>query len=68
MRFEVQGMTLLHLGPLQLEVFSRPSAGMMIPSIREQNPADVHEQGRDLGDFSHEAGNGEEWPVGRVIG
>jgi hypothetical protein len=42
-RFEVQSVPLLHVGPLQLEMFRRPSAGMMIPSIGEQDTADVQE-------------------------
>jgi hypothetical protein len=34
-------MPLLHLGPLQLEVFRRPFAGMMIPPVGEQDTADI---------------------------
>jgi hypothetical protein len=34
-------MPLLHLGPLQLEVLSCPSARMMIPAVVEQDTADI---------------------------
>ena len=40
-------MPLLHLGPVQLKMFRRPPAGMMIPAVGEQDTADVHKQGFD---------------------
>ena len=57
--FKVQAMPLLHLGPVQLEMFHRPPAGKMIPAVGEQDPADVHEQGFDRSGFVHGAGGGE---------
>src|ERR1019366_6873134 len=44
---EGQLMPILHLGPLQLEVLRRPSAGMMIPTVGEQDTADIQKQCRD---------------------
>jgi hypothetical protein len=44
---EVQLMPILHLGPLQREVCRRPFAGMMIPSVGEQDTADIQKQRRD---------------------
>jgi hypothetical protein len=41
-------MPLLHFGPPQLEVLGRPSAGMMIPSVGEQDPADIQKKRRNL--------------------
>lgn len=38
---EVQAMPACHLGPLQLEVFRRTPARMMIPPVGEQNSADM---------------------------
>jgi hypothetical protein len=43
MAFEGQTMPILHLRPLQIEVLRRLSAGDMIPSVVEQNTADIHE-------------------------
>ena len=51
--FKVQGMPLLHFGPLQLEVLCRPPARMMIPSIGEQDPADVQKQASNCSRFLH---------------
>jgi len=45
---KVQAVPILHLSPLQVEVSGRPSAGMMIPPVREQDTADIHKQRRDL--------------------
>src|ERR1017187_5271295 len=59
--FKVQAMPLFHLCPVQLKMFRRPPAGMMIPAIGEQDTADVHKQGRDWCSFFHEAGSGEVW-------
>ncbi len=42
-------MPILHLGQLQPEVRRRPFAGMMIPSVGEQDSADIQKQRRDLG-------------------
>ena len=47
MGFEGQAMPLLHLGPLQLEVFRRPSASLMIPPVGEQDTADIQKQRSD---------------------
>ena len=41
---KVQAVPILHLSPLQVEILSGPSAGMVIPSIGEQNAADIHKQ------------------------
>jgi hypothetical protein len=37
-------MPIFHLGQLQLEVRRRPFAGMMIPPVRKQDPADIQKQ------------------------
>jgi hypothetical protein len=50
---EVQIMPILHLGPVQLEAFSCPSAGMMIPPVGEQNPAGIEKNADDRSRFSH---------------
>ncbi len=44
MGFEDQAMPIFHLRPLQLEVLRRPSAGMMIPPVGEQDTADIQKQ------------------------
>ena len=44
---EGQVMPILHLGPLQLEVCRRPFAGLMSPSVGEQDAADIQKQRRD---------------------
>ena len=44
---EVQPMPVLHLGPLKVKLTGRPSAGMMIPAVREQHAADIQKQCRD---------------------
>ena len=67
MRFEVQRVSILHLGQLQLEVGRRPLAGMMIPPIGEQDTPDVQEQGRDRIGFFHKVGGWEVWQIGLVI-
>jgi hypothetical protein len=41
--FEGQGMPLLHLGPLQLEVLRHLSAGNMVPPVVEEDTADIQE-------------------------
>ena len=46
-------MPILHLGPLQLKVCGRPFARMMIPSVGEQDPADIQEEASDRGRLSH---------------
>jgi len=40
-------MPILHLGPLQLEMFRRPLSRMMIPSIAEQDTADIQKYAGD---------------------
>ena len=45
---EVQAVPILHLSPVQVEVSGRPSAGMMIPPVCEQDTADIDKQRRDL--------------------
>jgi hypothetical protein len=67
-RFKVQRVPLFHLRPFQLEMFGRPSAGMMIPAIGEQDATDVEEKGCNRGGSLHDAGNWEVWQIGRVIG
>jgi hypothetical protein len=49
-------------------MFGRPSAGMMIPAIGEQDATDVEEKGCNRGGSLHDAGNWEVWQIGRVIG
>jgi len=46
-RFEDQAMTLIHLCPIQFEVFGRSFARKMVPTIREQHPAYIHKQRRN---------------------
>src|SRR5678815_6038589 len=46
-------MLFLHLGPLQLEVRRRPLAGVMIPPVGEQDPADIQEHAGDRSRFLH---------------
>jgi hypothetical protein len=41
---EGQVMSILHLGQLQFEVHRRPSAGMMIPPVGEQDSPDIQKQ------------------------
>jgi hypothetical protein len=48
MGFEDQAVPILHLSPLQLEVLRRPSAGMMIPPVGEQDATDIQKQRRNL--------------------
>ena len=43
----VQAMPLFHLGPVQFEMLRRPSAGVVIPAVGEQNAANVQEQRGD---------------------
>src|ERR1017187_6151083 len=50
---EGQMMAILHLGPLQLEVQRRPLAGLMSPSVGEQDTADIQKQRRDRDRFFH---------------
>jgi hypothetical protein len=45
---KVQYMPFFHFGIIQVEVPGRPSAGMMIPTVGEQDAADIHKQRRDL--------------------
>jgi hypothetical protein len=40
-------MSTLHLGQLQLEVLRRPFTRMMIPTVGEQDTADVQKQCRN---------------------
>jgi hypothetical protein len=44
---EDQAMALVHLRPIQIEVLGRPFAGQMVPSIGEQDSADIHKERRD---------------------
>jgi hypothetical protein len=46
-RLEDETMTLIHLRPIQFEVFGRSLAGKMVPTIREQYPAYIHKQRRN---------------------
>jgi hypothetical protein len=50
---EGQVMSMLHLGQLQFEVRRRPSAGMMIPPVGEQDPPDIQKQAGDCSRFLH---------------
>ena len=36
-------MTLFQIAPIQLEVLRRPPAFVVVPSVGEQNTADIHE-------------------------
>jgi hypothetical protein len=47
MGFEDQAVPIFHLSPRQLEVLRRPSAGVMIPPVGEQDAADIQKQRRD---------------------
>jgi hypothetical protein len=47
--FEVQAMPSFHFGPIQLEVLRGAPAGVMIPSVGEQNSAHVQKQRPNLG-------------------
>ncbi len=40
--FKVQPMPFFHLCPVQIKMFRRPLAGMMIPAVGEQDTANVH--------------------------
>ena len=51
-------MPILHLGHLQLECRRRPFAGMMIPSVGEQDTADVQKQRRNLCQAFHRGSRG----------
>jgi len=42
MGLEDKSMTLIHFGPVQLEVFSRASACEMVPAIGKQDPAHIY--------------------------
>lgn len=46
-------MPILHLGPLQLEGCRRPFAGVVIPSVGEQDTADVQKHAGDCSRFLH---------------
>jgi hypothetical protein len=39
---KVQAVSIFHRSPLQIELVCRSPAGMMIPSVGEQNAADIH--------------------------
>src|ERR1017187_1389886 len=60
-------MPILHLGQLQLEVRRRSFAGTMIPSVGEQDTADIQKQCRDRRDSFHWVGSGAVWRFGFVI-
>jgi hypothetical protein len=44
-RLEDQTMTLIHLSPVQFEMFGRSIARKMFPSVGEQHPAYIYKQG-----------------------
>jgi hypothetical protein len=50
---EGQVMPILHLGQIQLEIRRRPFAGMMIPTVGEQDTPDIQKQARDCSRFVH---------------
>jgi hypothetical protein len=41
MGFEDQAVPIFHLSPRQLKILCRPSAGVMIPPVGEQDTADI---------------------------
>ncbi len=47
MSFEDQTVPLFHFRPRQLEVLRGPSASMMIPTVSEQDSANIHKQRRN---------------------
>lgn len=60
-------MPFLHLSPVELEMFRRAAAGMMIPAVREQDATDIEEQGRDGNGVCHETDVLPDMGVGFVI-
>ena len=55
MDFEDEAMPLFHLGPIQLELRHRSPAGVVIPSVGEQDAADIDKHTRDRRCFLHVA-------------
>ena len=47
MSLEDKAVTPVHLGPIELEVFSGALARQVVPSVCEQHSAHVYEQRRD---------------------
>ena len=59
---EIQEMAAVQLGEIQLELHRRPPAGVMIPTVGEQNLPDVQEQSRDFDGSFHLAFPEEDLP------
>ena len=53
MDFKDEAMPLFHLGPIQLELRHGSPAGVVIPSVGEQDTTDIHKKAGNLGLWLH---------------